>query len=102
LLTKEKNENYKERSLHKLLSSYLRDGLKDSILSKTKFHEKSTKNESKKKWLHPDIVGIKITPFKQKITEKLLKVVNTKDRFRLYSYELKRTIINGLKCSYDD
>ena len=90
--TKEKNENYKERSLHKLLSSYLRDGLKDSILSKTIFHEKSTKNESNQKWLHPDIVGIKITPFKQKITEKLLKVVNTKDRFRLYSYELKRTI----------
>lgn len=88
----EKNQNYRERDLHKLLSSYLKNSLKDSIFTKTIFHEKSTKNESNQKWLHPDMVGIKLTPFKQKITEKFLKVVNTKDRFRLYSYELKRTI----------
>lgn len=87
-----KIQNYKERDLHKLLSSYLKNGLKDSIYTKTIFHEKSTKNESNQKWLHPDMVGIKLNPFKQKITEKFLKVVNTKDRFRLYSYELKRTI----------
>ncbi len=96
------NQNYNERDLHIFLSSYLKDGLKDRIYTKTIFHEKSSNNEKNKKWLHPDIVGIKLNQFKQKITENFLKVVNPKDRFKLYSYELKKTINNDyqLKEAY--
>ena len=80
---------YKERDIHLLLSSYLKD---DQIFSKTIIHEKSNSKDSNKKWVHPDMVGIKLLKLQSTSSQNLLKVTNKNDLFKLYSYELKREI----------
>ncbi|MCK8621488.1 hypothetical protein [Prevotella sp. E13-27] len=84
-------ENYKERSLHRLLSNYLLD---QGILSKTIFHETSNRSDQAKKWVHPDMVGVQFNDFQDPATRSFLKAANTKEYIYLYSYELKRTIEN--------
>jgi hypothetical protein len=84
-------ENYKERSLHRLLSNYL---LNQGILSKTIFHETSNRSDQAKKWVHPDMVGVQFNDFQESTTRSFLKAANTKEYVYLYSYELKRTIEN--------
>lgn len=86
-----KQENYKERSLHRLLSNYL---LRNNILSKTIFHESSNKSDQAQKWVHPDMVGVEFYEFQDSSTRSLLKATETKEYIALYSYELKRTIDN--------
>ena len=86
-----KQENYKERSLHRLLSNYL---LGNNILSKTIFHESSNKSDQSQKWVHPDMVGVEFYEFQESSTRSLLKTTETKEYIALYSYELKRTIDN--------
>lgn len=86
-----KQENYKERSLHRLLSNYL---LSNNILSKTIFHESSNKSDQAQKWVHPDMVGVEFYEFQDSSTRSLLKATETKEYIALYSYELKRTIDN--------
>lgn len=86
-----KQENYKERSLHRLLSNYL---LSNNILSKTIFHESSNKSDQAQKWVHPDMVGVEFNEFQESSTRSLLKATETKEYIALYSYELKRTIDN--------
>lgn len=86
-----KQENYKERSLHRLLSNYL---LSNNILSKTIFHESSNKSDQAQKWVHPDMVGVEFNEFQDSSTRSLLKATETKEYIALYSYELKRTIDN--------
>jgi len=89
--TEEKKDHskYKERDIHLLLSSYLKSS---SIYSKTIFHEKSNNLDSNKKWIHPDIVGIKLLKLQSDSSQSLLKATNKNDLFKLYSYELKREI----------
>lgn len=84
-------ENYKERSLHRLLSNYL---LSQGIQSKTIFHETSNRSDQAKKWVHPDMVGVLFNEFQETATRSLLKAAETKEYIYLYSYELKRTIEN--------
>jgi|GEM_PF-150577 len=85
--------SYTERDLHILLSTYLNS---ISIFSKTIFHEKSNGRDETQKWTHPDIIGIKFLKL-QPEAQKLLKVSNQTETFKLYSYELKKEI----KTDYD-
>lgn len=81
---------YQERDLHKLLSSYLKN---ENIFSKTIAHEKSSNSkDNNQKWIHPDMIGIKFLPLKNKASNALMKVINKSDAFDLYSYEIKREI----------
>ena len=86
-----KVEQYKERSLHKLLATYL---LKRNILSKTIFHESSSRADQAQKWVHPDMVGVEFNEFQEFATRSLLKAAESKEYMDLYSYELKRAIEN--------
>ena len=87
----ENAETYKERSLHRLLSNYL---LSRGILSKTIFHESSSKADQAQKWVHPDMVGVKYNEFQESATRSLLKAADIKQYVELYSFELKRAITN--------
>ena len=87
----QKKETYKERSLHRLLANYLSG---KNILSKTIFHESSSRTDQAQKWVHPDMVGVEYNEFQEPATRSLLKAAETKEYISLYSYELKRTIEN--------
>lgn len=91
IVVKAKAEMYRERSLHRLLANYL---LSKNILSKTIFHESSTRVDQAQKWVHPDMVGVEFNEFQEPATRSLLKAAETKEYVALYSYELKRTIEN--------
>ena len=90
-----KSKEFKERDLHKLLSSYLKN---KNIYSKTIFHEKSANSKDNyQKWIHPDMIGIKFLNLKNKSSQALMKIINKSEAFELISYELKREI----KSDYD-
>ncbi|BAF72116.1 HTH domain-containing protein [Sulfurovum sp. NBC37-1] len=81
---------YKERDLHKLLSSYLKN---QNIYSKTIFHEQSKNNSDKnQKWIHPDMIGIKFLNLSSKVNQAFMKILNKGDTFKITSYELKKEI----------
>ncbi|MFA6245335.1 MAG: hypothetical protein WC615_00250 [Mucilaginibacter sp.] len=84
-----KSKTYDERSLHKLLTSYLKN---TEIYSKTIFHELSSNKDANQIWTHPDMVGIKFLNLKNKVSRNFLKTVSRIDTFELTSYELKREI----------
>ena len=86
-LIPQKKETYKERSLHRLLANYLSG---KNILSKTIFHESSSRTDQAQKWVHPDMVGVEYNEFQEPATRSLLKAAETKEYISLYSYELKR------------
>ena len=92
-------ENYHERDLHLLFSTYLNS---KTIHSKTILHEKSNGNESNQKWIHPDIIAVDFLHLKTEVTQQLIKTLNTTDSFKLISYELKKEIKSDheLKKSY--
>lgn len=95
-----KREAYKERDLHLLLSSFLKDI--ENIFSKTIFHEKSFNKESGQVWTNPDMVGVSFLQLRNKVSQEFFKKINQKEAFRIYSYELKREISsdNELKQAY--
>lgn len=80
---------FHERDLHILLSTYLNN---ENVYTKTIFHERSNSSDSNKKWVHPDMVGVKFQTLQSKSSQNLLKVTNKNDLFKLYSYELKKEI----------
>lgn len=85
-----KSQSYEERSLHKLLSSYLKN---TGIYSKTIFHEQSTYGkDSNQIWTHPDMIGIKFLNLQTKASQNFLKSINRLDTFNITSYEIKREI----------
>lgn len=85
-----KLKTYDERSLHILLSSYLKNS---SIYSKTIFHEQSTYGkDSNQIWTHPDMVGIKFLNLQTKASQNFVKSINSVETLKLSSYELKREI----------
>ncbi len=88
-LKNNKSNTYEERSLHKLLSSYLKN---TGIYSKTIFHEQSTSKDNNQIWTHPDMVGIKFLNLQTKASQNFLKSINRVDTFKLSSYEIKREI----------
>lgn len=86
----DKIPNYQERSLHKLLSSYLNS---INIHSKTIFHEQSQNSkDSHQKWVHPDLIGIRFLHLNTKTTQNFFKSVSRVDTFKINSYELKKKI----------
>jgi hypothetical protein len=85
-----RTKTYDERSLHKLLGSYLKNL---SIYSKTIFHEQSTYGrDSNQIWTHPDMVGIRFLNLQTKASQTLLKAINRTDTFKISSYEIKKEI----------
>jgi len=99
VIAKKKIKTFEERSLHKLLSSFLKN---TDTYSKTIFHEHSNGKDYNQIWTHPDMVGIKFLNLQTKASQNLLKSINRVDTFKLSAYELKREI-NGdseLKKAY--
>jgi hypothetical protein len=92
-------KDFKERDLHKLFSTYLNS---TNIYSKTIIHEKSTRDKKKKKWTHPDIIGVQFITLQNNSSRNFLKAINKKESFKLMSYELKKEIRNDyeLKKAY--
>jgi len=89
-IQKVKIKTFEERSLHRLLSSYLKN---IGTYSKTIFHEQSSSgNDSNQIWTHPDMVGIKFVNLQTKVSQNLMKAINKADAFKLSSYELKKEI----------
>ena len=82
-------ENYNERDLHKLLSSFLKT---TEIYTKTIFHEQSNRTDEYQKWIHPDMVGIKFLKLQTNASQTFLKAINRVDTFKLSSYEIKKEI----------
>ena len=95
-----KKESYKERDLHILLSTYLRNI--ENVFSKTIFHEKSFNKESGQVWTNPDMIGVSFLQLKNKVSQEFFKKLNQKEAFKISSYELKREITtdNELKQAY--
>jgi hypothetical protein len=82
--------NYEERALHKLLSTYLKS---KKTYSKTIFHEQSQNSkDNHQKWVHPDMVGIDFLKLRTTAGSALLKAVDRKNTFTLTSYEIKKEI----------
>jgi uncharacterized protein len=93
-------QGYEERSLHLLLSSYLKS---QNIFSKTIFHEQSrTGVDSNQIWTHPDMVGIVFLKLRSVVSQNFIKTVNRSETFNLSSYEIKKEINNDteLKKAY--
>jgi len=92
---------YKERDLHQLLSSYLKN---QETFVKTIFHEKSSNvKDHHQKWIHPDMVGVNFSNLKNKNAKALLKATNQADVYQIISYELKKEINNDYelkKCYF--
>jgi hypothetical protein len=85
-----KVQTYLERSLHLLLSSYLKNS---SIYSKTIFHEQSIYGkDSNQIWTHPDMVGIKFLNLQTKASQNFIKSINSVETVKLSSYEIKREV----------
>lgn len=84
-----KIKTYDERSLHKLLSSFLKN---ENIYSKTIFHEQSTNKDSNQIWTHPDMVGIQFLNLQTKTSQNFVKSINKVDAFKMSSYEIKKEI----------
>lgn len=83
-------KTFKERDLHKLLSTYLES---KGTYSKTIFHEQSRSTRDRnQKWIHPDMVGISFLTLQTKESQTLLKAVKQEDTFKMSSYELKKEI----------
>jgi hypothetical protein len=89
VISKKKIKTYDERSLHKLLSSFLKN---TETYSKTIFHEHSNGKDNNQIWTHPDMVGVKFLNLQTKASQNLLKSINRVDTFKLSAYELKREI----------
>ena len=90
IISKIENLKYHERDLHILLSSYLKS---KNINSKTILHEVSkNNNDNHQKWIHPDMIGIDFLKLQTKTTQQFVKVLNTRDIFKITSYEVKKEI----------
>jgi len=84
-------KNYKEKALHKILCSYIREY--HDVYAKTIAHEQSSTNKEKEqKWLHPDIIGVHFAETKTECTRDLMRVIEPEAAVTLYSFEMKREI----------
>lgn len=89
----EERYSYKERDLHKILSSFVFSDSHFKCYSKTIFHETSSKKKKgKNEWLHPDIVGIRY-PFDD-FSGDTRQLMNSMahSKCKIFSFELKRSI----------
>ena len=89
-ISKNIEQIYQEKDLHKLLVSYLKN---KNIYSKTILHEKSKNSrDSYQKWIHPDIIGIEFLNLSSKINKAFMKILNKTDTFKITSFEIKKEI----------
>lgn len=89
----DKKENYNERDLHKLLSTYVNAAPEFGCKTKTIYHEKTGKTKKGyNEWLHPDIVGVHF-PFSD-YDEKTIDLQKTlgDEQYVLYSFEVKKSL----------
>lgn len=92
----EKNLKFSERDLHPLLVKFLYESENFGLYCKTIYHEQSAKSiKGRDKWNYPDIVGMHF-PFDkyEKQTFDLLNKLG-KTSYKLYSFELKKTLTWG-------
>ncbi|ERI80951.1 hypothetical protein HMPREF1981_03523 [Bacteroides pyogenes F0041] len=91
--------SYKERDLHPLLTTFLKN---NNIYGKTIFHEQSNKHDEYQKWVHPDIIGAKFTEFGNKTCQDFFKATNHTNAVEIYSYEVKKELTSDyeLKKSF--
>lgn len=85
-----KKDNFHERDLHKLLSTYVNAAPEFGCKTKTIYHEKTSKSQKGyNEWLHPDIVGVHF-PFAdyQGETIELQKTLGD-EQYVLCSFEMK-------------
>ncbi|NSL90982.1 hypothetical protein ECE50_029425 [Chitinophaga sp. Mgbs1] len=80
---------FDERSLHRLLSSFLHSV---NIRSRTIFHEQSNAKDSNQKWIHPDMIGIRFVNLHTATSQAFLNAINRLATFELMSYEIKKEI----------
>ncbi len=94
----EKKTPYHERDLHPILAyfAYSNPAFNRgrSILTKTIFHEKSTKS-GYNEWLHPDMVGfyLPLEDWRPSVIE--LNRLSDNNSIRLFSFELKKSLNKG-------
>lgn len=87
------DNNYHERDLHILLSSFVNVDSEFACLTKTIYHEKSPRNKKGcNEWVHPDIVGVHF-PYDDYSPE----IVNLQTQLgyrkhKIYSFEMKKKI----------
>jgi hypothetical protein len=92
---KEKNVSFHERDLHPLLTyfAYANPSFNRgrSILTKTIYHEKSTKS-GYNEWIHPDIVGfyLPLEDWKPDVID--FNRLCDNNSLKLFSFELKRSL----------
>ncbi|MCL1819138.1 MAG: HTH domain-containing protein [Oscillospiraceae bacterium] len=89
-LKKERKELFKERDLHKILSSYVFSDPHFNCHTTTIFHEKSKrKMKGQNSWLHPDIVGVRF-PFSDygDETRQLMNSMSI-NTCKIFSFEMK-------------
>lgn len=89
----EEKPSYKERDLHKILSSFVFSDSHFKSYTKTIYHESSTKKKKgKNEWLHPDIVGIRY--LFDDFCEDTRHLMNAMahNKCKIFSFELKRSI----------
>lgn len=90
---------YNERELHPLLSYFAYTNSQfnrgKAILTKTIFHEKSSKKDGLSEWAHPDIVGVYIPIGDWNPEIIALNRISNSNAITLYSFELKKKLDRG-------
>lgn len=81
-----KKEDIAERDLHQLLCNYL---WANNEYPMTIYQERSNRNDTAQKWVHPDMVSASFVSMKKPMAEELLKATNANEAMQLCSYELK-------------
>lgn len=82
-------KKYLERDLHPIFCTYLRE--KEEVFAKTIYHEKSSSSDKAQKWIHPDIIGVRLSNLSDE-TKALQKAIDAYKSISLFSFELKREI----------
>lgn len=84
---------YHERDLHPVLVKYLYGNRHFSCLTRTIFHEKSSKGKMHQDmWTYPDLIGVYFPYYDfELLTLSTLDILNQKS-FKIFSFEVKKTL----------
>ena len=84
---------YEERELHPILVRYLSGNRHFSCLTKTIYHERSSKGKTNQdKWTYPDLIGVYF-PYEdfESLTLSALDILCQKS-YRIFSFEMKKSL----------
>lgn len=103
IVSENEKHSYKERDLHKILSSFVFSDSHFKCYTKTIYHEMSNhRKKGQNEWLHPDIVGIRY-PFDEfgAETRQLMRSMEHSN-YKLFSFEMKisLTFSNLRECFF--